>query len=96
MKLGANLFTVQAAWPEKRITHWNALLKARAIENQAYVAAVNCISSDKNYTGNSQIINPLGEVVAQAPASEESVISARIDTETVKKYRKEFPVLEGI
>ena len=96
VKFGANLFTVQAAWPEKRIAHWNALLKARAIENQAYVAAVNCISSDKNYTGNSQIINPLGEVVAQAPASEESVISARIDTETVKKYRKEFPVLEGI
>lgn len=96
VKLGANLFTVQAAWPEKRIAHWNALLKARAIENQAYVAAVNCISSDKNYTGNSQIINPLGEVVEQAHASEESVISARIDTESVKRYRKEFPVLEGI
>ena len=96
VKLGANLFTVQAAWPEKRIAHWNALLKARAIENQAYVAAVNCISSDKNYTGNSQIINPLGEVIAQANANEECVISAQIDEEFVKKYRKEFPVLEGI
>ena len=96
VKLGTNLFTVQAAWPEKRIAHWNALLKARAIENQAFVAAVNCISSDKNYTGNSQIINPLGEIVVQARASEETVISARIDAEIVKNYRKEFPVLEGI
>lgn len=96
VKLGANLFTVQAAWPEKRVAHWNALLKARAIENQAFVAGVNCISSDKNYTGNSQIINPLGEVIAQARASEETVISAQIDSEIVEKYRKEFPVLEGI
>ena len=96
VKLGATLFTVQAAWPEKRITHWNTLLRARAIENQAYVAGVNCISSDKNYTGNSQIINPLGEVIAQARENEECVISAQIDEESVKKYRKEFPVLEGI
>lgn len=96
VKLGANLFTVQAAWPGKRIAHWNALLKARAIENQSFVAGVNCISNDGNYTGNSQIINPLGEVIAEARANEEIVISARIDAESLNKYRKEFPVLEGI
>ena len=96
VKFGANLFTIQAAWPAKRIAHWNALLKARAIENQAYVAGVNCISNDGNYTGNSQIINPLGEIIAEAHVNEETVISARIDEEFLKKYRKEFPVLDEI
>lgn len=96
VKLGANLFTVQAAWSAKRIAHWNALLKARAIENQAYVAGVNCISSDRNYTGNSQIVNPLGEIIAEAQGNEECIISARIDAEFAENYRKEFPVLAGI
>jgi predicted amidohydrolase len=96
VKAGANLFTVQAAWPEARINHWNTLLKARAIENQAYVAAVNCVSPDGKYTGNSQIINPLGEVIAQAEAGKECVISASLDMDSLLKYRKVFPVLKDI
>lgn len=96
VKAGATLFTVQAAWPQERILHWNALLKARAIENQAYVAAVNCVSPDGKYTGNSQIINPLGEVIAQAEAGKECVISASLDMDSLLKYRKVFPVLKDI
>lgn len=96
VKAWANLFTVQAAWPQERILHWNTLLKARAIENQAYVAAVNCVSPDGKYTGNSQIINPLGEVIAQAEAGKESVISASLDMDSLLKYRKVFPVLKNI
>lgn len=96
VKAGANLFTVQAAWPQERILHWNTLLKARAIENQAYVAAVNCVSPDGKYTGNSQIINPLGEVIAQAEAGKECVISAPLDMDSLLKYRKVFPVLKNI
>lgn len=96
VKKGAHLFTVQAAWPSKRVLHWNTLLKARAIENQAFVAGVNCISSDRNYTGNSQIINPFGEIVAEACENEECVIFARIGKESLDDYRKEFPVLENI
>ena len=96
VKAGANLFTVQAAWPEARINHWNTLLKARAIENQAYVAAVNCVSPDGKYTGNSQIINPLGEIIAQAEAGKECVISASLDMDSLLKYRKVFPVLKNI
>jgi predicted amidohydrolase len=52
-----------ANWPEKRIAHWNALLKARAIENQCYVLAVNRVGKDGNnlvYSGNSSIINAVG------------------------------------
>lgn len=96
VKTGANLFTVQAAWPETRINHWNTLLKARAIENQSYVAAVNCVSPDGKYTGNSQIINPQGEVIAQAESGKECVISAPLDMESLLKYRKVFPVLKEI
>lgn len=96
VKAGAILFTVQAAWPEARINHWNTLLKARAIENQAYVAAVNCVSPDGKYTGNSQIINPQGEVIAQAESGKECVISASLDMESLLKYRKVFPVLKEI
>jgi predicted amidohydrolase len=87
---------VQAAWPQERILHWNTLLKARAIENQAYVAAVNCVSPDGKYTGNSQIINPQGEVIAQAESGKECVISASLDMESLLKYRKVFPVLKEI
>ena len=96
VKAGANLFTVQAAWPEARINHWNTLLKARAIENQAYVAAVNCVSPDGKYTGNSQIINPQGDVIAQAEAGKECVISAPLDMDFLLNYRKVFPVLKEI
>lgn len=96
VKAGAILFTVQAAWPETRTNHWKTLLKARAIENQAYVAAVNCVSPDGKYTGNSQIINPQGEVIAQAESGKECVISASLDMESLLKYRKVFPVLKEI
>jgi len=96
VKAGANLFTVQAAWPKERTLHWNTLIKARAIENQAYVAAVNCVSPDGKYTGNSQIVNPFGEVVAQAEEGRECVISATLDMDSLLKYRSDFPVLKDI
>lgn len=53
-----------ANWPEKRSKHWNSLLIARAIENQSYVAGVNRVGEDRNnliYTGDSQLVGPLGE-----------------------------------
>ncbi|MFA7274988.1 MAG: nitrilase-related carbon-nitrogen hydrolase [Crocinitomicaceae bacterium] len=57
-----------ANWPAKRKTHWQALLKARAIENQCYVAAVNRIGSDRmnlTYDGDSVIIDPLGNTLLE-------------------------------
>lgn len=53
-----------ANWPEKRITHWNTLLMARAIENQCYVVGVNRVGKDGsglNYNGCSQLIDALGD-----------------------------------
>jgi omega-amidase len=63
-----------ANWPEPRREVWKILLKARAIENQVYVIGVNRIGSDGreiNYSGDSMVINPRGEVISKTLPSEE-------------------------
>jgi predicted amidohydrolase len=91
---GAHLILVQANWPEARQSHWRALLQARAIENQAYVAGVNCTGTQDalQYAGGSAVYSPKGEVVAQAGA-EEGPLRARIDLDVCKQWRKHFPAL---
>ena len=93
---GAQLFTVHAAWPAKRTDHWEALLKARAIENQAYVVAVNCVTADSKYNGHSRIIDPFGNIVAKADSNTECIVSARIEIKPLLRYRESFPVLKSI
>ena len=88
---GAQAFTVQASWPAARNEHWETLLRARAIENQAYVLAVNNVSADKTYIGNSHVIAPDGTYIVRAVEGKEQVISAEISAELVEKIRKEFP-----
>ena len=95
VKAGARLVTVQAAWPAARIAHWKTLLQARAIENQVYMAAVNCSGNALN-GGCSMIVNPKGEIIAEADGNGEGIIYARIESEPQEKYRKQFPVLTGI
>ena len=82
------LFVVIASWPEKRITHWVRLLQARAIENQAYVVGVNRVGHDPYYTyvGRSLIIDPMGEVLADA-GEREGWIHAELDLANLRKYR---------
>jgi omega-amidase len=88
------LFLVLANWPEKRAHHWSAMLQARAIENQAYVVAVNRIGQDpfQHYVGQSMIINPQGEIVVNA-GSGEGIIRAALDLAALKEYRQKFPFL---
>ncbi|PWJ36641.1 nitrilase-related carbon-nitrogen hydrolase [Fibrobacter succinogenes] len=99
-KKGANFITIQAAWPAKRRAHWETLLKARAIENQVYIAAVNAVSESSDQklplAGTSLIISPNGDVLAEGPTQREMVISAELDREAERDYRKNFPVLDGI
>lgn len=99
-KQGANLITVQAAWPAKRKAHWETLLKARAIENQVYIAAVNAVSTVQDLktplAGTSLIISPNGDVIAEGSAQSEEIITAELDLQAEKDYRKSFPVLEGM
>ncbi|WP_295097880.1 nitrilase-related carbon-nitrogen hydrolase [uncultured Fibrobacter sp.] len=96
VKAGANLLTVQAAWPAERILHWDTLLQARAIENQAFVAAVNSVSADSKYNGHSRIVDPFGNIVAKADSDAECIVSARIEIEPLLRYRESFPVLKSI
>jgi len=86
-----------ANWPVARIEHWRTLLKARAIENQCYVAGVNRVGSDPklNYNGYSSLFDPMGDEIICAVDSEE-VLIAEIDIETVNSVREKFPFLQDI
>jgi len=94
---GAEMLTVIANWPVMRVEHWVTLVRARAIENQAYVAAVNRCGKDPwlEYPGRSLIVDPKGNVVADG-GSGEGLIEAEIDVEALRVYRKEFPILEDM
>lgn len=83
-----------ANWPAPRSLHWQALLLARAIENQAYVAGCNRVGSDGNghhYRGDSRIINPQGEIVASAEAHQAARIDAELSLTALREYREKFP-----
>ena len=97
MRRGARLFLTIANFPSSRVNHWTTLLIARAIENQAYVAGVNRSGSDPNasYPGSSIVVDPKGEIIAQAGAGEE-VLVAEIDPNTLARYRESFPVLRDV
>lgn len=88
-------YLVIANWPETRRHHWQALLQARAIENQAYVVGVNRVGTGGSlrYTGDSRIIHPRGEILAMA-AEQETLLLADIDPAEVVRFRREFPFLE--
>ncbi|HQY88768.1 MAG TPA: nitrilase-related carbon-nitrogen hydrolase [Tepidisphaeraceae bacterium] len=95
LNLGAEAFIVIANWPSTRSEHWNALLKARAIENQALVVAVNRIGSDPtlSYVGESQLINPWGEVICKAGAYQTTLITT-FDLSEVATARDRYPFVK--
>ncbi|WP_313654223.1 amidohydrolase [Pantoea sp.] len=83
-----------ANWPAPRARHWQALLLARAIENQAYVAGCNRVGSDGNqhhYSGDSQIISPQGEILSEAEPHQRARLDAELSLETLNAYRERFP-----
>ena len=87
-------YVVTANWPTVRRSHWTPLLRARAIENQAYVVGVNRVGEAPglSYSGDTVVIDPAGETVAVAGASEELVI-AEVDAGRVASVRTEYPFL---
>lgn len=91
---GVHLFAVIANWPTAREEHWVTLLRARAIENQAYVVGVNRCGHDPKlaYPGRSLIVDPRGEVLADA-GRDEGLISATLDLKALANYRRVFPAL---
>ena len=86
---------VVANWPESRRHHWRSLLMARAIENQAYVIGVNRVGEGGGlaYSGDSMIIDPLGEVLAGG-ARQEALLVTDIDPAVVAEVRARFPFLD--
>ncbi|MCY3021041.1 MAG: carbon-nitrogen family hydrolase [Planctomycetota bacterium] len=97
VKRGAQLFAVLANWPAPREEHWVALLKARAIETQAFGAGVNRCGRDPahSYSGRSMVVDPRGVVLADA-GDRETVISADVDLNSLLAYRREFPALDDM
>ncbi|MGZ4792649.1 MAG: carbon-nitrogen family hydrolase [Ilumatobacteraceae bacterium] len=90
-----DVYLVPANWPEARRLPWTALLQARAIENQAYVIGCNRVGTGNGlaYSGDSRIIDPLGEVLAAA-AQTESILLADITAERVVEVRDRFRFLQ--
>ncbi|MDR2811141.1 MAG: nitrilase family protein [Tannerellaceae bacterium] len=81
-----------ANWPEIRIGAWNALLPARAVENLAYVCAVNRTGKDKGeYGGHSVVYSPKGEKIIDAGAEPEIILSATLHKEQLENIRTHFP-----
>ena len=85
-----------ANWPEVRKQPWKKLLIARAIENQAFVIAANRVGKDMKgitYSGDSAVIDPYGEYIAECTIGEEHVLTTTIGYKSLKDFRKKFPVL---
>ncbi|MBQ1105531.1 carbon-nitrogen family hydrolase [Streptomyces anulatus] len=92
---GAEALVVVAGWPERRRAHWTLLAQARAVENQAYVLAVGTAGThgDIQQAGHSIVVDPWGEVLAQAGADEE-VLTVELDADKVRATREQFPALK--
>lgn len=96
-KDGAQVFVYGANWPSTRQAHWRTLSIARAIENQAFVIAVNRTGNDPhlNYIGGSIAIDPKGEILGELN-NEEAVLSVNIDPQVVTQWRETFPALRDM
>lgn len=92
---GAETLVVAAGWPERRRAHWTLLAQARAVENQAYVLAVGCAGTHAEVpqAGHSLVVDPWGEVLAEAGAGEE-VLTVEFDAAKVAATREQFPALK--
>jgi omega-amidase len=89
-----DLLVYSSSWPAGRSDVWNTLLRARAIENQCYVAGVNRVGKDGNgidYIGESILIDPKGKEIAALAPSREGVISAAISLNEINDFRTKFP-----
>jgi predicted amidohydrolase len=90
-----DILAYTANFPQSRMDAWDTLLKARAIENQAYVVAVNRVGTTPDgtcYSGHSQIVDARGKVVCSAHDGQEEILSAQLDASDLDTFRKKFPV----
>ena len=92
---GARLVLLPAEWPARRAYHWQTLLRARAIENQMFLAGVNRVGESKGevFGGGSAVIDPWGEAVVEGGSSE-TLLTAEIDLDQVDVVRSRIPVFK--
>jgi len=92
---GAETFVLPAGWPERRRSHWTLLAQARAVENQAYVLACGTAGTHAGVpqAGHSIVVDPWGEVLAEAGAGEE-ILTVEFDPAKVATTREQFPALK--
>ncbi|MER5940889.1 carbon-nitrogen family hydrolase [Streptomyces sp. NPDC001928] len=92
---GAETLVVPAGWPERRRAHWTLLAQARAVENQAFVLACGTAGTHAGVpqAGHSIVVDPWGEVLAQAGAGEQ-VLNVEFDPGRVAATRDQFPALK--
>ncbi len=91
-----DLLVVVANWPQSRRMAWKTLLRARAIENQCYVAGLNRVGDDgmgHHYCGDSCIIDPSGEIHYER-ADEEDIHTATLTKERLSGLRADMPFLD--
>ncbi|MFJ9731337.1 carbon-nitrogen family hydrolase [Streptomyces sp. NPDC101171] len=92
---GAETLVIPAGWPERRRAHWTLLAQARAVENQAFVLACGTAGTHAGVpqAGHSIVVDPWGEVLAEAGAGEE-VLTVEFDPGKVAVTREQFPALK--
>lgn len=91
-----DILLIIASWPDKRISHWKALIPARAIENQSYVIAVNRVGHDGNeiyHSGHSMCIDAYGNTIYYKP-EDEDLYTFSINYQEMIKIRDSFPFLK--
>ncbi len=94
---GALIIFISAQWPKARLTHWKILNIARAIENQIFIVSCNCVGflNEIEFGGNSMIVNPDGEILAELSNNEE-IFSCIIETDEINKSKSLFDIKKDI
>lgn len=90
-----DLLIYTASWPEVRVEVWNILLKARALENQVYVAGLNRIGSDGmnlTYTGNSGVYSPKAQLLSSIQPNEDRIETITLSKDKLVDFRAKYPV----
>lgn len=92
---GAVMSFLPAEWPKPRLSHWQTLVRARAIENQMFILACNRVGSDADniFSGHSMAVDPWGEILAEGGDGEE-LITLSVDLSKVQEARKTIPILQ--
>ncbi|WP_030561651.1 carbon-nitrogen family hydrolase [Streptomyces aureocirculatus] len=93
---GAEVFVVPAGWPARRRSHWSLFARARAVEDQVFVLACGTAGTHAGVpqAGASVVVDPWGEVLAEAAGAEEEVLTVDLDLRKVAETREQFPALK--